>query len=203
MNVNIRSGGLNIETEPGISLFEIAKKSGTGAEKTAYAAAVGGAVRDLRDTLDCDADVEFLDFSTKAGQAAYRHTASHILAQAVKRLWPEAKLAIGPAIENGFYYDFDVDFTFSANDLDKIEGEMKKIIKENLPIERSFVTREAAIGFFKSAGESYKTELIGDLPEGEKISFYKQGGFTDLCAGPHIGSTGGVKAVKLLSVAGA
>ena len=203
MSIQIRSGGQIIDAEPGISLFEIAGSLGTGADKTAFAASVDGAVRDMRDVLDSGADVEFLDFSTKAGQAAYRHTASHILAQAVKRLWPEMKLAIGPAIDNGFYYDFDAAFTFSANDLEKVEKEMQKIIKENFPIERSFLSRRDATDFFTSIGEPYKTALIDDLPEDSQITVYKQGEFTDLCAGPHLRSTGRVKAVKLLSVAGA
>ncbi|MCL2060540.1 MAG: threonine--tRNA ligase, partial [Oscillospiraceae bacterium] len=195
--------GQTVELETGISLYEIAKSLGTGAERTAYAAAVDGVTRDLRDTIDKDSEVEFMDFTTKAGQAAYRHTASHILAQAVKRMWPEAKLAIGPAIDNGFYYDFDVDFSFSQDDLAGIEKEMRAIIKENLPIERSEMTREEAVGYFSSIGEAYKVSLIEDLPEGSGITVYKQGDFTDLCAGPHIGSTGRVRAVKLLSVAGA
>ena len=203
MSIKIRCGDQTVETEPGLSLFEIAKKLGTGAERTAYAATVDGAVRDLRDEIQSDAEVEYMDFTTKTGQAAYRHTASHILAQAVRRLWPSAKLAIGPAIDNGFYYDFDVDFPFSTNDLENIEKEMQKIIKENFPVERSFMTRGDAIAFFGEKGEPYKVALIEDLPEGEAITVYRQGEFTDLCAGPHIGSTGRVKAVKLLSVAGA
>ena len=193
----------SIELDSGMSLFEIAKSLGTGAERTACAAVVDGVVRDLRDTIDDDSNVEFADFSSKAGQAAYRHTASHILAQAVKRMWPGARLAIGPAIDNGFYYDIDVDFKFSANDLENIEKEMRGIIKENFPIERFELSRDAAIDFFKALGEEYKTELIEDLPEDEAITLYRQGEFTDLCAGPHIGSTGRVKACKLLSVAGA
>ena len=204
MSMKIQYGqGQTVELETGISLYEIAKSLGTGAERTAYAAAVDGVTRDLRDTIDKDSEVEFMDFTTKAGQAAYRHTASHILAQAVKRMWPEAKLAIGPAIDNGFYYDFDVDFSFSQDDLAGIEKEMRAIIKENLPIERSEMTREEAVGYFSSIGEAYKVSLIEDLPEGSGITVYKQGDFTDLCAGPHIGSTGRVRAVKLLSVAGA
>ena len=204
MSIKIQlSPGVVVEAEPGASLFEIAKNSGTGAERTAYAATVDGVVHDLRDPVERDADVAYMDFSTKAGRAAYRHTASHILAQAVKRVWPEAKLAIGPAIDNGFYYDFDVDFTFSSNDLESIEREMHKIIKENYPLERSTMARDEAIKFFAAAGEPYKVALIEDLPVGEQITIYKQGDFTDLCAGPHVGSTGKVKVVKLLSVAGA
>ena len=204
MSIKIRYGsGETIEAEPGASLFEIAKSLGTGAERTACAATVDGVVRDLRDTVEADCDVDFLDFAAKAGQAAYRHTASHILAQAVKRLWPEAKLAIGPAIDAGFYYDFDLDYPLSAGDFERIEKEMRDIMKENLPLERSSMARADALEFFAGAGETYKVALIEDLPEHEGITVYRQGGFTDLCAGPHLGSTGKVKAVKLLSVAGA
>jgi len=204
MGIKISYGmGKSIEVERGMSLYEIVKSLGTGAEKTTCAATVDGVVHDLRDVADRDSDVDFLDFTTKAGRAAYRHTASHILAQAVKRLWPAARLAIGPAIDNGFYYDFDVDFSFSADDLNAIEKEMQKIIKENLPLERSFLSRGEALDFFGKNGETYKTELINDLAEGEFITVYRQGEFTDLCAGPHLGSTGKAKAVKLLSVAGA
>ena len=194
---------ITVGAEPGASLFEIAKSLGTGAERTAYAAAVDGVVRDLRDAVYKDSDVVFMDFATKAGRAAYRHTASHVLAQAVKRIWPDAKLAIGPAIDNGFYYDFDVDFSFSPQDLERIEAEMQKIIKENIPIERLNMPREDALAYFAAPDGIYKKALIEDLPEGDAITFYRQGDFTDLCAGPHIGSTGKLKAVKLQSVAGA
>jgi len=202
IKISFGAGGA-IDVDQGLSLYEIAKLIGGGGGRNAYAAAVDGAVRDMRDTLDKDAEIAFLDFSTKAGQAAYRHSASHILAQAVKRVWPSAKLTIGPAIDNGFYYDFDVDFTFSTADLERIESEMQKIIKEDLPIERFSMSRYEALALFASAGEIYKVALIEDIPEGEPITLYRQGGFVDLCAGPHIRSTGGVKAVKLLSVAGA
>ena len=136
-------------------------------------------------------------------ESMYWHTTSHILAQAVKRLFPEAKLAIGPAIENGFYYDFDVETPFSEEDLAKLEEEMKKIIKENCELERFELSRKEAIELMKEKGENYKLELIEDLPDGEVISFYKQGDFTDLCRGPHLPSTGCVKSVKLLSSSGA
>lgn len=146
---------------------------------------------------------EKLDFSNEEVRHAYRHTSSHILAQAVKRLWPEAKLAIGPAIEKGFYYDIDLEHKFTDEDLKKIEKEMKKIIKRSYPLERFELPREEAISFMKENGEDYKVELIEDLPEDEIISFYKQGEFTDLCAGPHLEKTGQVKAIKLTEVAGA
>ena len=136
-------------------------------------------------------------------ESMYWHTTSHIMAQAVKRLFPNAKVAIGPAIENGFYYDFDVEKPFSEEDLKSIEEEMKKIIKEDHPIERFELPREEAIKLMEEKDEPYKVELIKDLPEGEVISFYKQGDFTDLCRGPHLPSTGAVKAVKLLSSSGA
>jgi len=204
MSINVRiNQGEPVAVEPGLSLYEIAKSLGAGAERTVLAANVGGATRDLRDVIDSDSDIEYLDFATKAGQAAYRHTAAHIMAQAVKRIWPEAKLAIGPAIDNGFYYDFDIDYQLSSNDFERIEKEMQKIIKENLPLERTYMPRDEALRLFGGEGEPYKTALIEDLPEGEDITVYRQGGFTDLCAGPHIGSTGRMKAVKLLSVAGA
>ncbi|MDR1061576.1 MAG: threonine--tRNA ligase [Clostridiales bacterium] len=192
-----------VEAEPGQNLYDIAKSLGTGVEKTACAAEVDGVLRDLRFEPHDGASVAFLDFSSKGGRFAYRHTASHILAQAVKRLWPQAMLAIGPAIDSGFYYDIDVDFSFSPEDLEKIEKEMNRIIKENIPLERRALPRAEALEFFRAAGEPYKVELILDLPEGEEISLYRQGDFTDLCAGPHLGSTGRVKAVRLLSVAGA
>jgi threonyl-tRNA synthetase len=192
-----------VDVAPGQNLYDIAKGLGTGAEKTACAAEVDGVLRDLRFEPHDGASVAYLDFSSKGGRFAYRHTASHILAQAVKRLWPQARLAIGPAIDSGFYYDIDVDFSFSPEDLEKIEKEMNRIIKENIPLERRALPRAEALEFFRAAGEPYKVELILDLPEGEEISLYRQGDFTDLCAGPHLGSTGRVRAVRLLSVAGA
>ncbi|MBN1776040.1 MAG: threonine--tRNA ligase, partial [Clostridiales bacterium] len=148
-------------------------------------------------------EVTMFDFETEQGRAQYRHTSSHILAQAVKRLWPETKLAIGPAIEDGFYYDFDHEGTFNKEDMDKIEDMMKKIIREDLPIERFELPRTEARKLMEDQGEPYKVELIDDLPEDATISFYRQGDFTDLCAGPHLDSTGEVKAFKLTMVAGA
>ena len=143
------------------------------------------------------------DFNNEQDRKNYRHTTSHILAQAVKRLWPETKLAIGPAIDDGFYYDFDKEGGFTNDDLKLIEDEMKKIVKENLPLERFELPRAEAIKFMQEKNEDYKVELINDLPEDAVISFYKQGDFTDLCAGPHVESTGVIKAFKLISVAGA
>ena len=144
-----------------------------------------------------------VDFNDEQQRKCYRHTTSHVLAQAVKRLWPDTKLAIGPAIEDGFYYDFDREETFTADDLKTIEAEMKKIVKENIPLERFELSRTEAIDFMEKLGESYKVELINDLPMDAVISFYKQGDFTDLCAGPHLDSTGEIKAFKLTSIAGA
>jgi len=148
-------------------------------------------------------DGSVMDSNEEEGKRALRHTASHILAQAVKRLYPEAKLAIGPAIDNGFYYDFDVEESFTMDTLEKIEEEMRKIVKEDLRLERSVVSREEALKIMEDKGEIYKIELINDLPEEEELTFFKQGDFIDLCAGPHVLSTSKVKAIKLLSVAGA
>ena len=167
------------------------------------AAEINGDVTDLRTVLEDGDSLNILTFETEGGREAFSHTASHILAQAVLRLYPDAKLAIGPAIEDGFYYDFDVEVPFTQEDLEKIEAEMKKIVKEKLPIERFELPREEAISLMKEMNQPYKVELIEDLPEGERITFYKQADFVDLCAGPHIPDTGRVKALKLLSSTGA
>lgn len=195
--------GEKIEYENGIRIIDIAFKISEGLARAACAARVDGKVHDLRDVLDSDCELEILTFDDEDGRAAFRHTASHILAQAVKRLYPEVKLAIGPAIDDGFYYDFDTPETFTAETLGNIEKEMKKIVKENLPLERFELPREEAIALMKEKGEDYKVELICDLPEGETISFYKQGEYTDLCCGPHLMSTKPVKAFKLTSATGA
>ena len=146
---------------------------------------------------------EKLNWEDEQVRHDYRHTASHIMAQAVKHLWPDTKLAIGPAIDNGFYYDFDTEHKFSEEDFLKIQKEMKKIVQANYPLERFELPREEAIKFMEEKNEPYKVELIQDLPEDAVISFYKQGDFVDLCAGPHMASTGQIKAFKLMSVAGA
>ena len=166
-------------------------------------AEVNGELCALTKVIDTDAEVKLLTFEDEGGKHVFRHTASHILAQAVKRLYPEAKLTIGPAIENGFYYDIDSDISFTPEILAKLEDEMKKIVKENLRIERFELPREEAIALMTEKDEPYKVELINDLEEGETISFYKQGEFTDLCAGPHVNYTSKVKAYKLLSATGA
>lgn len=196
-------GGTVREVEQGTTLLDIAKEISEGLARAALAAEVNGIVTELWQPVTEDCTVEFLTFDTEGGRHAYRHTASHVLAQAVKRLYPNVKLAIGPAIENGFYYDFDFETPIVAEDLDKLEAEMKKIIKENLRVERFELPRDEAVKFMQERGEDYKVELINDLPEGETISFYRQGEFTDLCAGPHLMSTGKLKAVKLQHTAGA
>lgn len=185
------------------SIIEIAKEISEGLAKSACAAVVNGEVKDVRTVLAQDCELEILTFSEEEGRNAFRHTTSHILAQAVKRLYPEVKLAIGPAIADGFYYDFDKNGGFSPEDLLIIEEEMKKIVKENLTIERFLLPRKEAIAFMKERGEEYKIQLIEELPEGEEISFYRQGEYVDLCAGPHLMSTKLVKAFKLTSIAGA
>lgn len=191
------------EFEAPVTFMDIAKSISEGFARTTLCAVSGGVTFGLYDSLDHDAAVEFKNFDSQEGKNILRHSASHVMAQAVKRLFPEAKLAIGPAVENGFYYDFDLDKGFSPEDLAKIEDEMKKIVKENYPIKRFELPREEAIKYMEEKGETYKVELIGDLPEDAVISFYTQGEFTDLCAGPHVPSTGYVKAFKITSTAGA
>ena len=195
----ILKDGTSMEFDNGISVLEVAKTISEGLARAACAAKVNGKVVDLRTQLNEDAELEILTFRDDLGKSAFRHTASHILAQAVKRLYPDTKLAIGPSIEDGFYYDFDRESAFSQEELADIEKEMKKIVKENLKIERFTLPREEAIGFMKDRQEPYKVELIEDLPEGAEISFYQQGEFVDLCAGPHLMSTKGIKAFKLIS----
>ncbi len=192
------------EFESGTTAMEIAKSLGAGLFKAVCVCTVDGEIKDLRTEINNDCEIEFLTFDSDEGKKTYRHTASHVLAQAVKRLYPEAKLAIGPSIENGFYYDFDVDEPFTPEDLLKIEAEMKKITKEALPLEKFEMTPEDAIKYYKEKGEIYKVELVEEhADKGENISFYKQGEFTELCAGPHIPDTGRIKAFKLTSCTGA
>ncbi len=202
IKVSLKDGSV-LECEAGSSILEVAEKISSGLARNACAGLVDGEMMDLRHELDKDCHLEILTFADKDGRWAFRHTASHILAQAVKRLYPSVKLAIGPAIDDGFYYDFDFERSFTEADFEKIEAEMKKIVKEKLPIERFELPREEAIAKMKAAGEPYKVELIEDLPEGETISFYKQGEFVDLCAGPHLMTTKPVEAFKIMSVAGA
>lgn len=191
------------EYAAGTTLGEAVKQLSNSLAKKVLAANVNGELTDLREELVDGSEVAFLTFEDEGGKHTLRHTASHILAQAVKRLWPEAKLAIGPAIDKGFYYDIDMEHTLTPEDLGKIEKEMSRIVKENLPITKSVMPRQEAIEFFKAKNEDYKVELIQDLPEDAVISCYAQGDFIDLCAGPHVASTGKVKAFKLQSIAGA
>ena len=192
-----------IEVEKGTTILEVAKKISEGLARNATCGEIDGEVKDLRYELqeDCDLVIHTFQEEDLEGKKAYWHTTSHIMAQAVKRLFPDVKFAIGPSIDNGFYYDFDVETPFTDEDKAKIEEEMKKIIKENIEIERFSLPKKEALELMKD--QPYKIELIEELPEGEEISFYKQGDFTDLCAGPHLTSTGKVKAVKILSSSGA
>lgn len=185
------------------SVIEIASDISEGLARVACAGEVDGEVADLRTVIDRDCELNILTFDSEGGKGAFRHTTSHIMAQAIKRLFPNVKLAIGPSIEDGFYYDIDSDEPITAEDLPKIEAEMKKIVKENLAITRFTKPRAEAIEFFKEKNEPYKVELIEDLPEDSEISFYQQGEFVDLCAGPHLMTTKPVKAFKLTSLAGA
>ena len=202
IKITLKDGSV-MEQESGISVYEVAQKISERLAKVATAALVNDEIVDLRTVLEEDCTLQILTFEDEEGKGAYRHTTSHIMAQAIKRLFPDAKLAIGPSIENGFYYDIDIDGTFSPEDLEKIENEMDKICKEGLSIERFAVPRDEAIKLMQEKNEPYKVELIEDLPEGEEISFYKQGEYVDLCAGPHLMSTDLVKAFKLTSSSGA
>jgi threonyl-tRNA synthetase len=191
------------EFDKGASLFSIAASISEGLARVALCAKVNGKTVDMNTKLYEDAEVEFLTFADEEGKKAYRHTAAHIMAQAVKRIYPTTKIAIGPAIANGFYYDFDFKTPLAKDALAGIEAEMKKITKENIPVVREVVSKKEALAFMKEYGEKYKVELINDLPDDEEISFYRQGDFVDLCAGPHVPSTGYIKAFKLTSVTGA
>ncbi|NLI90228.1 MAG: threonine--tRNA ligase [Epulopiscium sp.] len=191
------------EYKKGMTVLEIAQDISAGLARVATAGRLDGELVDLRTTVDKDSNLEILTFNDKEGQEAFRHTGSHILAQAVQRLYPEAKLAIGPAIDDGFYYDFDHERPFTEEDFEAIEAEMRKIVKERLEITSFELPRDEAIKLMEEKGESYKIELINELPEDEVISFYKQGEFVDLCAGPHLMNTRDVKAIKILSAAGA
>ncbi len=195
--------GAKMEVEKGTTILEVAKKISEGLSRVATCGEVNGEIKDLRYELkeDCNLTIHTFQKEDLDGKKAYWHTTSHIMAQAVKRIFPDAKLAIGPSIDDGFYYDFDVEKPFTDEDKAKIEEEMKNIIKEDIKIERFSLPKKEALELMKE--EPYKQELIEDLPEGEEISFYKQGDFTDLCAGPHLMSTGKVKAIKILTSSGA
>ena len=202
MIITLKDGSQK-EYSGSMSVIDIAKDISEGLARVACAGEVDGEVVDLRTVIDRDCSLSILTFDDEGGRGALRHTASHILAQAIKRLYPDAKLAIGPSIVDGFYYDIDKEVPLTSDDLEKVEAEMKKIVKENLPIERFELPRAEAIALMKEKDEPYKVELIEDLPEDAVISFYRQGEFTDLCAGPHLMSTKPVKAFKLTSLAGA
>ena len=202
MIITLKDGSKKEYAQP-MSVIDIAADISEGLARVATAGEVNGETVDLRTVLDQDCELNILTFDSPEGAAAFRHTTSHIMAQAIKRLYPNVKLAIGPSIADGFYYDVDSDTPLTADDLEKIEKEMKKIVKEALPITRFTKPRDEAIAFFKEKEEPYKVELIEDLPEDAEISFYQQGEFVDLCAGPHLMSTKPVKAFKLTSLAGA
>ena len=202
MKITLKDGSV-IEYAESKRVIDIASDISEGLARMATAGEVNGEVVDLRTVIEEDCELSILTFNDEKGKGAFRHTASHIMAQAIKRLYPDTKLAIGPSIEDGFYYDIDRETPLTEADLEKIEAEMKKIVKEALPIEQFTMPRSEAIEYFKSNEEIYKVELIEDLPEDSIISFYKQGEFTDLCAGPHLMTTKPVKAFKLTSLAGA
>ena len=202
-NMEVRfSNGAAVQLESGCTVYDAAQAAGL-ISREVLCATVNGKVCELSQPIDVDCEVTLHTFEDEEGKNTFRHTASHILAQAVKRLYPETKLTIGPAVENGFYYDFDSEISFTPEILEKIEGEMKKIVKENLRLERSTKPRDEAIAYMKERNEPYKVQLIEELDAESVISFYTQGEFTDLCAGPHLFSTGAVKAFKLTSCTGA
>lgn len=203
INITLPNGSVKEFDAASVTPLEVAKSLSNSLPKKAVAAVVDGTVSDLGCVIDKDASVSILTFDDAEGREVFRHSSSHVLAEAVQRLWPGTKIAIGPAIENGFYYDFDSEHTFVPEDLEKIEAEMKKIIKAGAAFERREVPREEAIAFFTERNEPYKVELIQDLPEEALISFYQDGDYVDLCAGPHLPKTSAIKAIKLMSIAGA
>ena len=202
IKVTLKGGDVR-EYENGTNLLDMAKSISEGLARNCLAADVNGETKEMNFVPESDCEVSFLTFNDENGRKAYRHTASHVLAQAIKRLYPNTKLAIGPAIEDGYYYDFEFETPITTGDFEKIEAEMKKIIKENIPLEKYELPRDEAIKLMKEKDEPYKVEVIEDLPDDAVISFYKQGDFVDLCAGPHLMSTGKLKAIKLQSLAGA
>lgn len=202
MKITLKDGIVK-EYDSGITVLEIAQDISAGLARVACAGRINGEMVDLRTKVNEPCELEIITFDDKDGQWAFRHTGSHILAQAVQRLFPDVKLAIGPAIDDGFYYDFDHERPFTEEDFGAIEAEMKKIVKAKLEITKFDLPREEAIKFMEDKDEPYKVELIQDLPEGEIISFYQQGEFVDLCAGPHLMTTKPVNAIKILSSAGA
>ena len=202
MKVTLKDGSVKEYAQP-MSVIDIARDISEGLARAACAGELNGETVDLRTVIDNDCELNILTFDSEGGAAAFRHTTSHIMAQALKRLYPDVKLAIGPSIADGFYYDVDSETPLTADDLTKIEAEMKKVVKEALPITRFTKSRQDAIEYFKEKDEPYKVELVEDLPEDAEISFYQQGEFVDLCAGPHLMTIKPVKAFKLTSLAGA
>ena len=202
MKITLKDGSVR-EYASDMTVFDIAKDISEGLARNTMAAEVNGELADIRKVISEDSTLNLLTFDSEGGKHAFWHSASHLMAQAIKRLWPEAQLTIGPAVDNGFYYDIDLEHTLTPEDLEKIEKEMKKIVKEGYAIEYSVKSREEALKWAEEEGESYKTELINNLPEDAVISFYGQGEWADLCAGPHIRNVSQIKAFKLLSLAGA
>ena len=202
MKITLKDGSA-LEFDSPVTAEEVAKSISEGLARNAVCAKVDGELVDLSTIIDKDCELQIVTLKDKEGLQVYRHTCAHVLAQAVKNIFPTSKLAIGPTIENGFYYDIEFKTPITQADLPKIENEMKEIIKSNLPVERLVYDRKDALKIFRDFSEPYKTELINDLPAGSVISFYKQGDFIDLCRGPHLPSTGRIKAFKLTSVTGA
>ncbi|MCG8401285.1 MAG: TGS domain-containing protein, partial [Firmicutes bacterium] len=202
INITMQDGSVR-RYQPGTSLLEIARDISPRLAKESLVARVDENLADLNARLDRDARVEFLTFDSEEGRETFRHSASHVMAQAVQRLFPGTRLAIGPPIADGFYYDFDSPHKFTPDELEKIEAEINKIIKEDLPFSRVEIAPDEALRRFGDRQEQYKIELVNDLPKDAVISCYRQGEFEDLCAGPHVPSTGRLKAVKLLNLAGA
>ena len=195
--------GSKMQLEGSMTALEVAKHISEGLARAALVAKADGKFVSMNEVIDGDCTFEVFTFKDEEGRLAYRHTCSHILAQAVRNIYPTVQLAIGPAVKDGFYYDFEFKTPISQADFDKIEAEMKSIIKADMPVVRSTMSRKDAEKFIKKSKQSYKMELLADIPEGEEISFYTQGDFTDLCAGPHLASTGKVKCFKLTSLTGA
>jgi threonyl-tRNA synthetase len=201
LKIRLKDGSVRAYDEP-VAIIDVARDLGEGLARAACAGRVDGATRDLRSIIDKDCDLEILTFSDDEGKKAFRHTASHVLAQAVKNIYPDAKLAIGPPTDEGFYYDIDIDRAFTADEIVAIEAEMKNLVKKDIKLERFELDRAEALKLMAQSGEPYKVELINDLPEDAVISFYRQDDFTDLCAGPHLMSTKALKAIKLISESG-
>ena len=202
MKITLKDGN-SVEVESGITAEQVAKNISDNLLRAALCARVNGELVDLKTPLTSDCTLEIVTYKDEDGREVYRHTASHILAQAIKNVYPAAQLAIGPATATGFYYDVDLPFAITMDDLEAVENEMNEIIAADLPIEREVVTRKAALAKMQGFGESYKMQLIEELPARSKITFYRQGNFVDLCRGPHLPSTGKVKHIKLVQLAGA